>query len=58
MQVAVGPLRQFAALPNPVAPNVQGFADLLHKTPTMMICPRIVREPDIFGSYSTSTVLS
>ena len=31
MQVAVGPLRQFAALPNPVAPNVQGVADLLQK---------------------------
>ncbi len=48
MQVAVGPLRQFAALPNPVAPSVQGVADLLHKTPTMMICHRIVRESGHF----------
>jgi hypothetical protein len=48
MQVAVGPLRQFAALPNPVAPGVQGIADLLHKAPTMMICYRIVRESGHF----------
>ena len=43
MQVAVGPSRQFAALPNPVAPNAQGVADLLHKIPATMICHRIMR---------------
>ena len=58
MQVAVGPLRQFAALPNPVAPNVQGVADLLQKTPAMMICHRTCVKMDIFGSYLTSSFLS
>src|SRR5258708_3332861 len=58
VQVAVGPLRQFAALPNPGAPNVQGVADLLEKTPAKMICHRTCVKMDIFGSYLTSSVPS
>jgi hypothetical protein len=42
MQVAIGPLGQFAALPLTVAPNVEGFAELGQNPRVMMIYHRFM----------------
>jgi len=43
MQIAVGPLRQFAPGAPAVAPEMEGFAKLRENSRAMMICHRFVR---------------
>src|ERR1700720_4030380 len=38
VEVAIGPMGQFAALTPPVAPDMEGLGELGQKSRTMMIC--------------------
>jgi hypothetical protein len=42
VQVAIGPLGQFAPLALPVAPNMEGLVELSEKARLMMICHRFM----------------
>jgi hypothetical protein len=48
VHVAIGPLRQFAALPVPLAPDVKGLAELGQNPGTMMIYHRLMR---VYGHF-------
>src|SRR5690242_15176220 len=42
MQIAGGPIAQFAARPVALVPDMEGFADLVDEPSCMMICHRII----------------